>query len=59
MEFLGENGLRKLTELIKCEADKKMDNSKLSAGKQGQFLISDGNGGITFVTVPNAEGSKF
>ncbi len=59
MEFLGENGLQKLIELIKSETDKKVNNSVLSAGKSGQFAISDGKGGITFITVPSAEGSKF
>jgi len=59
MEFLGENGLRKLIEHIKGETDKKVNKSVLSSGKDGQFATSDGKGGITFITVPNAEGSKF
>lgn len=59
MEFLGENGLQKLIELIKGETDKKVNNSVLSSGKAGQFATSDGKGGITFITVPSAEGSKF
>ena len=59
MEFLGENGLKELCELIKEEADKKIDATQLSSGKAGQFLISDGNGGISFLTIENAEGSKF
>ena len=59
MEFLGEKGLKALLELTKEEMDKKVDSSALSSGKEGQFIISDGKGGISFLTISSAEGSKF
>lgn len=59
MKFLGENNLQTLAELVKTETDKKFDTTILDKGKKGQFLTSNGNGGITFITVPSAEGSKF
>ena len=59
MKFLGENNLRTIVELIKSVTDKKVDKTELSKGKKGQFATSDGKGGISFVTIPNAEGSKF
>ena len=59
MKFLGENNLQTLAELVKTETDKKVNNTVLDKGEKGQFLTSDGKGGITFITVPSAEGSKF
>lgn len=59
MKFLGENNLQTIAELVKEETDKKVDTSMLEAGKKGQFLISDGKGGVSFMTIDQAEGSKF
>lgn len=59
MKVLTEESLKELCRLVKDETDSKVDASKLSGGTKGQFLLSDGNGGISFVTLENAEGSKF
>ena len=59
MKFLSENNLQTLAELVKTETDKKVDTTIFDKGKKGQFLTSDGKGGITFINVPSAEGSKF
>lgn len=59
MKFLGENNLQTIAELVKEETDKKVDTVMLEPGKKGQFLISDGKGGVSFMTIGQAEGSKF
>ncbi len=59
MRFLGENRLRDLLGLVKEETDKKLDKSLLQEGNSGEFLVSDGNGGIEFIEIPIAEGSAF
>lgn len=59
MKYFSENGLLDLVRLIKGEFDKKVSKSVLEEGEDGQFVLSDGNGGVRFLTIIDAEEEKF
>ena len=59
MKYFSENGLLELVRLIKGESDKKISKDLLENGEDGQFVLSDGNGGVRFLTITDAEKEKF
>lgn len=59
MKYFSENGLLDLVRLIKGETDKKVNKAVLDDGEDGQFILSNGNGGVRFLTIKDAEEEKF
>lgn len=59
MKYFSENGLLDLVRLIKGETDKKVNKAVLDDGEDGQFILSNGNGGVRFLTITDAEEEKF
>lgn len=59
MKYFSNKGLLDLVRLIKNESDTKIDKSVLEKGEEGQFVISDGNGSVKFISVTNSEEEMF